>query len=477
MELFRLREQNPYWEKPEDIGKDFHIKVLSTLPFEIINPVERKIELDKDGIFIIRGPRQIGKTTFLKRSIKKLIESGIDQKRIFYFAFDIGGLKDEREVLDLIKTYLSWIRKKVKEKVWMFLDEVTYTPGWAIGLKIAYDQGLLQEVNIIATGSSSLDLKKGGERLPGRRGEVKEIADLIMLPIDFRTFLELSLKEKLPSLFSFQKEEIYSLAQEVSFYRKEIQEAFDNYLLVGGYPLSINLYFQKSFIENSAYYTYLQAILGDLAKIGKRETFFREITSAIISKKFEPIDWQTIAQSTSIGSHSTVRSYIEDLTYLFVFYVLYPVKTLGATSISFRKRRKVYFLDPFIFHILNSWCAGSFQPFDYASRWLENPDNKAKLVESIVISCLKRKFPLNAFWRNSGEIDFIGFGDKKPKLHLEIKYQNKIVSKNKKSLKKVKGGVLLSKDILYYDKENNILIVPVSYFLALQALEEDQFHY
>jgi len=86
------------------------------------------------------------------------------------------------------------------------------------------------------------------------------------------TVMELSLRKKLPSLSSFRNEEIYSLAEEVSFYGKEIQEAFDVYLLAGGYPLSINLYFQKSFVENSTYYTYLQTILGDLAKIGKRET-------------------------------------------------------------------------------------------------------------------------------------------------------------------------------------------------------------
>jgi len=467
MELLRLREQNPHWEKPEDIEKDFHIKVLSTLPFEIINPVEKKIEFDKDGIFIIRGPRQIGKTTFLKRSIKKLLKKGFDPKRILYFAFDFGGINNEREVLDLIKTYLSWIRKDVKERVWIFFDEVTYTPGWAIGLKAAYDQGLLQEVTVVATGSSSLDLKKGGERLPGRKGEAGKISDLIMLPVDFRTFLGLSLKEKFPSLSSFRKEEIYSLAQDVSFYGKEIQEAYDTYLLVGGYPLSINLYFQGSSVENSAYYTYLQSVLGDLAKIGKRENFFRELASIIISKKFEPIDWQKIAQGTSIGSHSTVQSYIEDLICFFVLHVLYSVKTLGATAISFRKRRKVYFVDPFIFHTLNSWCAGSFQPFDYASRWLENPDNKAKLAESTVISFLKKKFLLNAFWRNNSEIDFIGFGDKRPELYLEIKYQSKIVSEDKKSLRKVKGGVLLSKDILYFDKENKILVIPLAYFLTI----------
>ena len=37
MDLFRLREQNPHWENPKEIGKDFHIQAISALPFEIIS--------------------------------------------------------------------------------------------------------------------------------------------------------------------------------------------------------------------------------------------------------------------------------------------------------------------------------------------------------------------------------------------------------------------------------------------------------
>jgi len=477
MELIRLREQNLYWENPREIGNDPHLETLASFPLEIVNPVEKSVNLNKDGIFIIRGPRQVGKTTFLKRIVKELLKQGINPKRIFYFALDIGGLRNEQEVLDLINTYLSWIRKEVKDRVWIFLDEVTYTPNWAIGLKTAYDQGFLRKVTCIATGSSSIDLKRGGERLPGRRGNLGEKADLTMLPVDFKTFLKSCfLKEKeIPSLNSFQKEEIYHLACEISFYGKEIKEAFDTYLSVGGYPLSINLYLQKSMVDNNAYYTYLQAILGDLTKIRKREVFFREIASIVISKKFEPVDWQTISQSTSIGSHSTVQSYVEDLTYLFVLDVLYPFRFLGGKQISFIKRRKIYFLDPFIFHTLNSWCAGSPQPFNYSLRWLENPENKAKLAENVAISQLKKLFAQSGFWRNEREIDFIGFSEEGPQLYLEIKYQSQITSYDKRPLKKVGGGIILSKDLLSFDEKNNILIVPLPYFLALLGFETATF--
>ena len=469
MELIRLKEQNPYWENVEKIKGDPHLEMLASSPREIVNPVEKSIDLKSEGVFIIRGPRQIGKTTFLKRTIRDLIKTGTDPRRILYFAFDIGGLRNEREVFDLIKTYISWVRDITKERVWIFLDEVTYTPNWAVGLKAAYDGGLLRKVTCIATGSSGIDLKKGGERLPGRRGDIGEKVDLLMLPVDFRTFLKLFFLEgrEIPSMHSFKKEDIYNLIEKVSFYGDRIKEAFDVYLLVGGYPLSINSYLQKSIVDNKSYYTYLQAILGDLAKIGKKEVFFREIASTIVSKKLEPVDWQTISQTTSIGSHSTVQSYIEDLTYLFVFEILYPLKFLGGRQISFIKRRKIYFTDPFIFHTLNSWCAGSLRPFDYCLRWLNDPDNKAKLAENVAITHLKKIFPQSGFWRNKEEIDFIGFFEENSSLYLEVKYQNRITSSDKRALKKVKGGIILSRDFFSFDKENNILIVPLSYFLAL----------
>jgi len=41
MELIRLREQNSYWENPEEIARDSHLENLASLPLEIVNPVEK----------------------------------------------------------------------------------------------------------------------------------------------------------------------------------------------------------------------------------------------------------------------------------------------------------------------------------------------------------------------------------------------------------------------------------------------------
>ncbi len=467
MELYRIAEQNPFWNKKDAIENDKHIQAVIDSPIKIVHPIEHTIKTNEDRVYILRGPRQVGKTTLLKKSIKKLIDNKRNPSNILYFAFDIGGIKDDTEVLDLIKTYVSYARRKSNTRLWLFFDEVTYTPNWSIGLKAAYDLGLLENTTIIATGSSSLDLRKGIERLPGRRGIKAEENDIYMLPLSFRDFLKsLYPNLKIPSFDSFSTNNILEVSTELSLNAEQIKNAFDMYLLTGGYPLPMISYIQNERIESSVFYTHLQAVLGDFVKSGKKELYLREITNSIISKKSEPLSWHHIAQMTNIGSHNTISEYVEFMEAMFILKILYQSKNLGSPMIAFKKRRKLYFFDPFTFHLLNGWILGTQSPFNKALETIQKSEDKSKLVEATCGIHLMRIFTSVLFWRNRREIDFICYRERKPVVYLETKYQTTITSDDKRALKKVKGGVLLSKDNLHYDAQNNIVIVPTPYFLA-----------
>ena len=95
MDLSKLRLQNPQWESKEAFFEDPFLKELSRIKLVLKHPVEQKIITERNRLFILRGPRQIGKTTLLKRLLKSLLEKGIDPQRTFYFALDVGGVKDE----------------------------------------------------------------------------------------------------------------------------------------------------------------------------------------------------------------------------------------------------------------------------------------------------------------------------------------------------------------------------------------------
>jgi hypothetical protein len=170
VELNILINQNPWWKDKKEIENDYHIRLYEESSLKWRPKIRSQINLKEAGVYIIRGPRQVGKTTLLKLIIKDIIPKVDDSRRCFYFACDEGGIRDEKELKNLLETYISWARRDISDKLYIFLDEVTYTKNWATGVKVIADRGKLQKITLIATGSSSLELKLGGERLPGRRG-------------------------------------------------------------------------------------------------------------------------------------------------------------------------------------------------------------------------------------------------------------------------------------------------------------------
>lgn len=469
MELAKLRFQNRHWDNVELLREDLHLKQLLNAPLILRHSIEDKVKLNEDKVYIVRGPRQIGKTTLVKRKLKELLDRDMPPRRTFYFAFDIGNIKDDNDVAGLIHTYINFVRQEFKNKrLWLFLDEVTYTPNWATGIKRAYDSGLLQNTTLILTGSSALDLGKGIERLPGRRGTGAHENDLDMLPLSFRAYVQnLYGFEDLPYASESHVRCLYEACQNASYYEVEIQQAFEEYLLCGGFPLSILGLRKAGEIDPSIYYTYLQAFLGDITKAGKNESYLREIVQTILQKQHEPLDWLMISQESGIGSHHTAKDYIETMEAFFVLKVIYALKSLGGKEISFRKRKKVYIGDPFIYSLLLAWVRGEIQPYKEALRITEDTLYKSRLVENIISIHLSQTFTKIAYWRNRGEIDFIGLGKGGLPEYYEVKYQEKIVSGNKKQLKKVSGGVIISKKTLTYDEENKIVTVPAHLFLTV----------
>jgi len=122
-------------------------------------------------------------------------------------------------------------------------------------------------------------------------------------------------------------------------------------------------------------------------------------------------------------------------------------------------------LDPFLYSLFLAWTKGEENPYEIAVKLVEDSFYKGKLVENVVGIHLARYFPEIAYWRNKGEIDFICFG-KEGIQYVEVKYKERIREEDKKEIKKVKGGIIISKSKLEYDYENNIAVVPAHLFLS-----------
>ncbi len=162
-----LRDNNPWWRGERMFG------VPETRRWAFSNLLTG-LQRGPTPITVLRGPRQIGKTTLLNQIINHLLDTGVSPESIFRVQFDElpEMMSLSQPILDLTQWYSETILKTSLNKaawegkrVFVFLDEVQNLPDWAPQLKHLVD---LQPVRIIVTGSSALRIEAGRDSLAGR---------------------------------------------------------------------------------------------------------------------------------------------------------------------------------------------------------------------------------------------------------------------------------------------------------------------
>ncbi|WP_373279950.1 ATP-binding protein [Metallosphaera hakonensis] len=199
------------------------------------------------------GPRQVGKTTFIKTTIMSILERGVKPTEVFFFSCD--SLKDKDDLVSLLSQYRSLVNS---EGGFIFLDEVTFVRDWNVGLLHLFNAGYLRNSTIYVTGSTSLYLRR--ETLPGR-----PLNKVMMYPLNFRLFFDTffrRLNVNTASLFDVKG--FYSNALRLVPYIAELNRALMEYLRKGGF-LATN------YVEGDPlpplYEIYKDAVLSDLAKL------------------------------------------------------------------------------------------------------------------------------------------------------------------------------------------------------------------
>ena len=162
-----LRRQNPWWE-----GRA--LPILPPHRRHLVRQIQRRLELKLAPIVVVRGPRQIGKTTAQLHAIEDLLGQGVEGRRILRVQFDelreLGGfdspilrIVDWFEQTVLGRTFNEAARAGSPAFVW--LDEVQNLENWAPQLKALVDSSTVQ---IVVTGSSALRIEAGRDSLAGR---------------------------------------------------------------------------------------------------------------------------------------------------------------------------------------------------------------------------------------------------------------------------------------------------------------------
>jgi predicted AAA+ superfamily ATPase len=162
-----LRRMNPWWEsKP--------LQVLPETRRHLVGHIHQRFRRRLAPVVVVRGPRQIGKTTAQMHVVADLLEQGVSPRRILRVQCDelpeLTGLKEP--VLRIVDWYESAVLGKSlnqaareQKPAVLFFDEVQNLPSWTAEIKSLVDNSSVQ---VLVTGSSALRIGLGRESLAGR---------------------------------------------------------------------------------------------------------------------------------------------------------------------------------------------------------------------------------------------------------------------------------------------------------------------
>jgi predicted AAA+ superfamily ATPase len=177
-----LRTTNPWWEgKPAPLLPSYRRWAFQTT----IN----KLQAGLAPVVVLRGPRQVGKTTLQLQIIEHLIGGGLaSPDHILRVQFD--EIPSLRGIQEPMLSIARWFENRVLraslneaahagKSAYLFFDEVQNLRDWAPQIKALVDN---QSVKVLVTGSSALRIEAGRDSLAGRITQV-ELGTLLLREI------------------------------------------------------------------------------------------------------------------------------------------------------------------------------------------------------------------------------------------------------------------------------------------------------
>jgi predicted AAA+ superfamily ATPase len=472
----RVIDQNPWWGDAGAIATDRDLVALArqTLRFEPPIPVA----LDRDAIYGLRGPRQVGKTTLLKRVAARLLDHlRVPPRALLYLDVERAGLLDYPALSATIEEYLAWARPSVAAtpgaRLFLLLDEVTAVPRWSTALKAVHAAGGLEGATVIATGSDVLDLERGVDRLPGRRGSAAH-PDWILMPWSFHDFVavhDAALAARVPVIPLDDPHQAYRAAQEIALHGTALQALFTRFLQTGGFPHAVHSEQEVGRVEPHVHQLHEAAILGEVHRAGRDESRVREVVRLVATKHLgREFSWHGLAADTSIGSHTTARDYVEDLERTFVWHLWHRLKSRESAAEALRSPKKLYPVDPLSWHVIEGWATGVEDRWTATLRMVADPQRAGYLVESVLASLLRRRFGHFAFYqrdrKGASEVDFVAFRDTRLAAAIEVKWTARVAPRDVPFLVRAGGGIVASQAELAWWPEQKVAMIPAAFLAA-----------
>jgi len=134
-----IEDYNPWWVSRDRISELEVYRRFEEAEVKWIPDAIDKISFTPFSLNFLFGPRQVGKSTALLLTIKRLLDEGVNPKAIFYYSCDM--LADYRELDEVLGDFIKVKRMNNVRSAYIFLDEITYPREWYRALKSRIDRG------------------------------------------------------------------------------------------------------------------------------------------------------------------------------------------------------------------------------------------------------------------------------------------------------------------------------------------------
>jgi uncharacterized protein len=454
-----LLEFNPWWrsERWHERDPDLLDARGNSLSAYSPRPLQRLVP---GSLYLLLGPRRVGKSVAIKREIKELLDAGADPRAITFCPCEGLTKQDLRRIVkiagDLTTAYEG-------NRYW-FLDEITYVPDWAVALKQLRDQTDLRAAAVVATGSSAADLRGAQGELGGREGAAG--ATRLLLPMEFRDFareLFPELAEQLPAetlpLGGLQSDAAAEYFGSLGVFTDQLAGAWERYLDIGGFPQAVADAKNGVDVQSSTWRAIWNILSGDVLHVGAMsDRDVKALLSKLIEGMTSPLNVTGLTSILDIGSRNTVLNRIDRLCASFYMWRV-SVTHDGRNRVE-GGQDKLYAIDPLVARLpslrdqripapdstkLNEQQVGVALLHSIAPRELEAVLDEAAL--------LVQRNP-----DSGAEIDFVGPFHLPP---IESKYVSRQWKREARGLRDNYGqGLFATRDVL--DTSESVWAIPSS---------------
>lgn len=222
--LAALADQNPWHELgrvPASLALPARRSLADRLWRRLLAESPRRYQ-------VVLGPRRVGKTVGMHQTIQALIEADVAPDRLWFLRMDHPLLMDYQLngwATSLLRRYGG----STDNPLYLFLDEINYSPRWDRWLKTFYDEQW--PLRIVATSSSTAALRdRTVESGIGRWSEQ------FLMPYSFLEYLEL--RGLLDRELEVSQDLVGTIRSAIAgpLPGAQISDARSLYLLVGGFP-------------------------------------------------------------------------------------------------------------------------------------------------------------------------------------------------------------------------------------------------